>query len=65
MMQKFNMPPEEIEKQLAELPKRFELQGQLIGLRINSILRAILSLICVATMKKIPPSALPHKEGSF
>jgi hypothetical protein len=53
MMQKFNMPPEEMEKQLAELPKRFELQGQFIGFVINSVFGAILSLICAASMKKL------------
>ncbi len=63
MMQKFNMPQEEIEKQLAEMPKRFELQGQLIGLLVNAVLSAILSLICAATMKKQAPVA-PPKEAT-
>jgi Protein of unknown function (DUF4199) len=52
MLQKFNMPPEEIEKQLAELPKRFELQGQLMGLLINVVFGAIIGLICARSMKK-------------
>ncbi len=64
MFQKFNMPPEEIEKQLAELPKRFELQGQLVGLLINSVLSAILSLICATIMKKLSPTPTTPNEGS-